>query len=146
MSVNNISMWTRKLRYQFIPPWVGKPQTRDLWFCWPSTNKQNKTTTLHLHHAFLYISLPSFHDYNVKLPNFTFCSEREQKTTTFFFFSWTLTQSFRIQLHIWRIKLDGISAIKFEAAQIHFSSDVSVAVAVVVTLTPYCLLKRSTIC
>ena len=81
----------------------------------------------------MYISLPSFHDYNVKLPNFTFCREREQKKTTFFFFSWTLTQSFRIQLQIWRIKLDGISAIKFEAAQIHFSSDVSVAVAVVVT-------------
>ena len=46
-------------------------------------------------------------------------------------------QSFRIQLHkrlanIWRIKRDGISAIKFEAAQIHFLSDVFVAVAVVV--------------
>ena len=26
-------------------------------------------------------------DYNVKLPNFTFCRGREQKTTTFFFFS-----------------------------------------------------------
>ena len=25
-----------------------------------------------MHHAFLYISLPSLHDYNVKLPNFTF--------------------------------------------------------------------------
>ena len=30
----------------------------------------SKTTTLHVHHAFLYISLPSLHDYNVKLPNF----------------------------------------------------------------------------
>ena len=37
-------------------------------------------------HAFLYISLPSLHDYNVKVPNFTFCRGREQKTTTFFFF------------------------------------------------------------
>ena len=46
-----------------------------------------KTTTLHVHNAFLYISLPSLHDYNVKLPNFTFCRGREQKTTTFFFFS-----------------------------------------------------------
>ena len=26
------------------------------------------------------------------------CQEREQKTTTFFLFSWTLIQSFRIQL------------------------------------------------
>ena len=47
---------------------------------------------------FLYLSLPSLHDYNVKVPNFTFCRGREQKTTTFFFFSWTLIQSFRIQL------------------------------------------------
>ena len=29
--------------------------------------------------------LPSLHDYNVKLPNFTFCRRREQKTITFFF-------------------------------------------------------------
>ena len=27
-----------------------------------------QTTTLHVHHAFLYISLPSLHDCNVKLP------------------------------------------------------------------------------
>ena len=33
---------------------------------------------------FFYISLPSLHNYNVKLPNFTFCGGREQKTTTFF--------------------------------------------------------------
>ena len=46
-----------------------------------------KTTTLHVHHAFLYISLPSLHDYNVKVPNFTFCRGREQTATTFFFFS-----------------------------------------------------------
>ena len=28
-----------------------------------------KTTTLHVYHTFLYISLPSLHDYNVKRPN-----------------------------------------------------------------------------
>ena len=44
---------------------------------------------------FLYISLPLLHDYNVKVPNFTFCRGREQ-TTTFFFFS--ELRSFRIQL------------------------------------------------
>ena len=33
--------------------------------------KTRKITTLHVHHAFLYISLPLLHDYNVKLPNFT---------------------------------------------------------------------------
>ena len=30
----------------------------------------SETTTLHVHHAFLYISLPSLHDYNVKVTNF----------------------------------------------------------------------------
>ena len=52
--------------------------------------QKSKTTTLHVHHAFLYISLPSLHDYDVKMPNFTFCGEREHKTTTL--------QYFRIQL------------------------------------------------
>ena len=28
----------------------------------------SKTTILHMHHAFLYISLPSLHDYDVKMP------------------------------------------------------------------------------
>ena len=45
----------------------------------------SKTTTLHVHHAFLYISLPSLHEYDVKMPNFTFCRGREHNTTTFFF-------------------------------------------------------------
>ena len=44
-----------------------------------------KTTTLHVHHAFLYISLPSLHDYDVKMPNFTIYGEREQVTTNFSF-------------------------------------------------------------
>ena len=30
---------------------------------------------------------PSLHDYDVKVPNFTFCGGRKHKTTTFFFFS-----------------------------------------------------------
>ena len=47
--------------------------------------------------ALLYISLPLLQDYNVKMPNFTFCRGQKFKTTTFFFFSWTLIQSFRTQ-------------------------------------------------
>ena len=35
----------------------------------------SKTTTLHVHHAFL----PLLHDYNVKLPNFTFYEGREHE-------------------------------------------------------------------
>ena len=45
----------------------------------------SKTTTFHVHHAFLYISLPSLHDYDVKMPNFTFYGGRKQATTNFSF-------------------------------------------------------------
>ena len=34
---------------------------------------------------FLYISLPSLHDYHVKMPNFTFCEGRKQGMTNFSF-------------------------------------------------------------
>ena len=34
---------------------------------------------------FLYISLPSLHDYNVKLPNFTFCRGRGTEDNDFLF-------------------------------------------------------------
>ena len=47
--------------------------------------KISKTTTLHVDHAFLYISLPSQHDYDVKIPNFTFYGGRKQATTKFSF-------------------------------------------------------------
>ena len=60
---------------------------------------------------------------------------------SFFFFSWTSIQSFRIQLqkriaNILRIKWDQIIAIKFEAERLDFFSDV--AVAVVVVWASYC--------
>ena len=45
-----------------------------------------KTTTLHVHHSFLYISLPFLHDYDVKMPNYKFCGGRKQATTNLFFF------------------------------------------------------------
>ena len=45
-----------------------------------------KLKKLHVHHAFLHISLPSLLDYDVKLPSFTFNGGRERKTTIFFFF------------------------------------------------------------
>ena len=43
----------------------------------------SKTTTLHVHHAFLYIFLPLLHDYDVKMPIFTFYGGRKQATTKF---------------------------------------------------------------
>ena len=45
-----------------------------------------KTTTLHAQHAFLYISLPSLHDCDAKISNFTFHGGRKQATTKFSFF------------------------------------------------------------
>ena len=44
-----------------------------------------KTTTLHVHHALLYISLLSLRDYDVKMPNCKFHGGRKQATTNLFF-------------------------------------------------------------
>ena len=45
-----------------------------------------KTTNLHVHHAFLCISLPSLHDYDVNFPNFTFYGGRERRQRPSFCF------------------------------------------------------------
>ena len=94
----------------------------------------SKTTTLHVHHAFLYISLPSLHGYDVKLPNFVFCGERKQATTKFNFdllnlnmVPWNSTSGGLAK--IWQSKWVGIITIRTERRQIHFLSDVLVAVA-----------------
>ena len=42
-----------------------------------------KTTILHVHQAFLYTSLPSLHDYDVKMPNFMFYRGSTQGMTKF---------------------------------------------------------------
>ena len=44
-----------------------------------------KTTSLHADHAFLYISLPSLHDYDVKMPSFTFYGGRKPSDDKLFF-------------------------------------------------------------
>ena len=41
----------------------------------------SKTTALHVHHTFLYISFPFLHDYDVKMPNFVFYGGCKQATT-----------------------------------------------------------------
>ena len=43
----------------------------------------SKTTTLHVHHPFLYISLPSTGRLPVKMPNFMFCEGRKHAMTKF---------------------------------------------------------------
>ena len=43
----------------------------------------SKTTILHVHHTFLYISLPSLHDYDLKMPNIALYRGSTQATTKF---------------------------------------------------------------
>ena len=45
----------------------------------------SKTTSVPVHHAFLYICLPLLHDCDVKMPSFTFYGGRKQATTNFSF-------------------------------------------------------------
>ena len=77
------------------------------------------------------------HDYNVKLPNFTFVEDGNKKQQLSFSFPelwcspWESVNSKKFA-NIWRIKRDGISAVKFEAAQIHFLSNAFVAAVVVI--------------
>ena len=50
---------------------------------WLALDQQNNNGLFVRVSRFLYISLPSLHDYDVKLPNFTSYGRREHKTTTF---------------------------------------------------------------
>ena len=77
-----------------------------------------------MHHSFLYISLPSLHDDNVKVPNFKFCGGRKRKKTTFFFFL-NFDTVFKNSTpekfaNIRQIERDELSAIKFDPARIQF--------------------------
>ena len=45
----------------------------------------SETTTLQVHHTFLYISLPFLHHYSIVMPNFMFYRECKQTTTKFYF-------------------------------------------------------------
>ena len=73
---------------------------------WPQKSN-SLTTTLHVHYAFISVSLLSLHDYDM---NFN-------------------TEKFA---NIWWFERDGISVIKFKAALMYFLSGVIIAVAVVV--------------
>ena len=77
-----------------------------------------------MHHAFFVNFFAVTTRLEHKMPDFMFCGECEHKTT-FFFFLLNSIQSFIIQRN-------RTSAIKFEVAQLHFLSDIFVAIAVVV--------------
>ena len=42
---------------------------------------QQKKNRLHVHHTFVCISLPFWHDYHLKMPNFALNGQRKQATT-----------------------------------------------------------------
>ena len=46
-----------------------------------------KQQILHVHHAFLYISLPSLHDYDAKMPNFLFWEDIKKQRRNFLYLS-----------------------------------------------------------
>ena len=58
----------------------------------------SKTATLHVHHAFWYISFLFLQDYDVKMPNLAFYGGRKQATTKFYFSFWAWIWSLEIQL------------------------------------------------
>ena len=71
-----------------------------------------KTTTLHVQHALLYISLPSLHDYDVKMSGFAFYAGREQVTTRFSYSFWTWLWFLRIHLHKISLAFDKLSELE----------------------------------
>ena len=140
MGINNTVRW----RQNFLRARRSKPARRLLRSLsnedgegdGDGNEKGKKAIGLQLCHAFLYISLMSLHDYNVKVPNFTLRRVREHKTMTFFTFPglWYSLLEFNSRkfANIWRIEPVGISVMKFEVVRIHFLNDISVAIVVVV--------------
>ena len=97
----------------------------------------HKTTTLHVHHVFLYISLPFLYDFGLKMPNLKFHRGRKQAHDEVLFPLLNLDIFLRNLTpggftYIWQSKwvagYIGIVAIKIERTQVHFLSDVFAAV------------------
>ena len=69
--------------------------------------------------------------------DFTLCGRREHKTTTLFFFFWSLIQSFRVQLQKKSPTFDELIEMEYTRLSLkpreHFLTEVFVAVAVVIT-------------
>ena len=92
------------------------------------------------YHPFLYISLPSLHDYDMKMPKWKFYGGRKQATTNLFFslnLSSVLKKStpgkFAYTCHFQQI---GMKATKIEKTGIHFKTNVFTAFAVVDAKAP----------
>ena len=61
------SLFTDSFKMTGTLPWLRRKRERQT-----QQGFMRQTTTLHVHRAFLYISSPSLHDYDVKIPNFAF--------------------------------------------------------------------------
>ena len=83
-----------------------------------------------MHHTFLNISLPSLHDYDVKMLYSTLVKNVNKRQRLSFYFPelW----SSLLEFYSRKIGRVGISTITLEVARIHFFSDVFIAVAVVI--------------
>ena len=68
-----------KLRYVVYSRNLTKPRRRRQRERQKTIGLMSNTTTLHVYHAFWYISLPSLHNYDVKWPNSQFTWERERQ-------------------------------------------------------------------
>ena len=103
------------------------------------SKKSNSLTRQHNNFArasrfFAYISLPSLHDYHVKMPNFTFCEGRKQAVKKSFFLFMNLEMVERNSIPeefacIWQSKWVGIITMETEKMWVHSSCDVFVVVS-----------------
>ena len=94
-----------------------------------------------MHNAFCTFLCPFLYDYDLKMPNFAFYGGRKQTTTKFNFSFSNLDMFLRNSTpgglaFIWKSKWAGIIAIKTERTQIHFLSDVLIAVALLNVKVP----------
>ena len=101
----------------------------------------SKTTSLHVRHTFLYISLPLLHDYNMKMPSFTFYGGCKTSDDKLFFLFLNLSavpkKSTPGKLaYISYFQRIEINATKLEKTPIHFKSDVFAAVTFVDAKSP----------
>ena len=86
---------------------------------------------LHVHHAFLYISLPSLHDYDVKMPNFTLYRGSKQSDNEISSLFLNLDMVLRNSFWEGSLTFDKVSiAMKIERTRIRFFSDAFAAVPV----------------
>ena len=73
----NLSFKASRPAHRLI--WIGSFSNDD------GHGNEDVEKAIGVHHAFLYIFLPSLHDYDMKMPNWKFYGGRKQATTNLFF-------------------------------------------------------------